>query len=134
MEIFVSVNGQKLKIPCNTKKIISGSRAFVKLTFMLSTDWDNMTVHAYIKQGEDIYDTVLDNNNSCYIPSGVKSGIFSLMLYGIGGVGGTVIATTEEVKFMVDAPLYAPNGEESGGYDEDYVATINEVRAYLGIT
>lgn len=135
MDIFVNVIGQKLKIQSNEKKIISGAHNFVKLIFMVGTDWDSMNIHAYFVQGAETYDIVLNENNECYVPSGLTEGKCSMMLYGVG-VGGIVIATTEETEFLIKAPIYSPSGDEEGdeGYDDDYVATIAEVRAYLGIT
>lgn len=135
MEIFVNVIGQKLKIPTNAKTIISGTRRFIKLTFMLNTDWDNMNVHAHFEQGESTYDTVLDSDNSCYVPSDLSAGTCTLMLYGLNS-GSTTIATTESFVFTIDESSYTPSGEESeeSGYDEDYVATVSETMTYLGLS
>lgn len=135
MDILVSVVGQRLKAPCNAKKIMSGSRKFVRIVFALSSDWYNLIAHAKFFQGENTYDAVLDEDNSCYVPSEMVQGTFSVMLYGIGGAGGTIIATTESLDFLIVDPLYSPTGDESEetDYDEDYVATTSETLSYLGI-
>lgn len=140
MDIFVKVDGQKIVLPSNMK-VVTGSSNFVKLIFTLATDWDNMSIKAIFTQviGGEKVDTkkTLDENNSCYIPSTLEEGRCVLTLYGIGGIGGSVKATTNAVDFIVMKQNYNP--EEDSGDDEEedvdlYVATNDEVRAYLGIT
>lgn len=76
----------------------------------------------------------LDNENSCYVPSGLEEGVCMLELYGIGGAGGTIKATSNAIEFNIIGQRYDPS---EGGEDEDtdgYVATVDEMKAYLGIT
>lgn len=142
MDIFVKVDGQKIVLPTNMK-VVTGSSNFVKLVFTLATDWDNMSVKAIFTQvvnGERV-DTkkTLDEYNSCYVPSTLEEGRCVLTLYGVGGIGGSVKATTNTVDFIVVKQNYNPD-EDSGDDDDDdedsdlYVATNDEVKAYLGIT
>lgn len=142
MDIFVKVDGQKIVLPTNMK-VVTGSENFVKLIFTLATDWDNMSVKAIFTQvisGERI-DTkkTLDEDNSCYIPSTLGEGRCTLTLYGVGGIGGSTKATTNAVDFIVVKQNYDPE-DDSGDDDDDdddsdlYVATNDEVKAYLGIT
>lgn len=139
MDIFVKVDGQKIILPTNMK-VVTGSANFVKLIFTLATDWNNMSVQAIFTQvvsGERV-DTkkTLDEDNSCYIPSTLVEGKCTLTLYGVGGIGGSTRATTNAVDFIAEKQNYDPEDDSDGSDDDSdsYVATNDEVRAYLGIT
>lgn len=140
MNIYIKVDGQKIVIPTNMK-IVTGSANFVRLVFTLTPDWDDMNIKAIFTQtvdGERV-DTrkTLDEYNSCYVPSTLEEGRCVLTLYGVGGIGGSVKATANTVDFIVVKQNYNPGGDSGDDDDEDsdlYVATTDEVRAYLGIT
>ena len=139
MNIYVKVNGQNLRLLSNFK-IVTGSANFIKMIFTLTSDWDDMLIKAVFTQtvdGETVeHIKTLDNENSCYVPSGLEEGVCMLELYGVGGAGGTIKATSNAIEFSIIGQRYDPS---EGGEDEDedtdgYVATVDEMKAYLGIT
>lgn len=141
MDIFVKVDGQKIVLPTNMK-IVTGSTNFVRLVFTLTPDWQDMNIKAIFTQTVDSVKTEtkrnLDEENSCYVPSVLEEGRCTFTLYGVGGAGGSTKATTNSVDFILIKQNYDPEegsgGDDGDDYDEDYVATIDEVREYLGIT
>lgn len=139
MNIYVKVNGQNLILPASFK-IVTGSANFIKMIFTLTSDWDDMSTKAVFTQminGEKVeHIKTLDSENSCFVPSGLEKGVCTVELYGVGGAGGTVKATSNAIKFIIVEQNYNPGGS-GGDEDEDeesFVATVDEMKAYLGIT
>lgn len=133
MEIFVNVIGQKLKIPSNLKRVIAGSKKFIKLIFTLSSEWTYITPHVKFIQGNNVFDASLGDSHTCYLPSGIVPGEFTMMLYGIGA-DGDIIAVTDSIKLVADSSYFNPetdgeNTEED--FDENYIATFEEILDYL---
>ena len=57
MELLVNVNNQKLRLATNLKSLVAGSQQFIKLTFNLSEEWDDLLTFAQFIQGENAYST-----------------------------------------------------------------------------
>lgn len=108
MNIFVNVVNQKLKISSNQKKIINGTQEFIKFTFNLSDDWDGLSPYAQFKQNGIAYNRYLDKNNSVYLPSKIKVGTFSIMIY---GSDSKTIAITDHISLDVIENIHVPNAE-----------------------
>lgn len=139
MDIYVKVNGQNLILPSNFK-VITGSANFIKIVFALTSDWDGMSVKAIFTQvvnGEKVeHIKTLNSEDSCYVPAALVKGTCTLELYGVGGAGGTVKATSNLAKFIVVEQNYNPSesGEDEEEEEVSLVATVDEMKAYLGIT
>lgn len=134
MEIFVNVIGQKLKIPSNLKRVVAGSRKFIKLIFTLSSEWTYITPHVKFIQGDNVFDASLGDSHTCYLPSAIVPGEFIMMLYGIGA-NGDIVAVTDDIKLVADSSYFDPetdgeNTEEE--FDDNYIATFEEILDYLG--
>ena len=100
MEISVKVEGQRLRIESNYKRLVFGTQKFVKFTFDFSADWDGLTIFAqFVQNGED-YNIFLDNDSSVFLPSDIKPGKCDMVLYGTGN--GDVIATSCALSFLID--------------------------------
>ena len=133
MEVFVNVIGQKLRIPSNFKKVIAGSKNFVKLVFTLSSDWAYMTPHAKFVQDWNVFDASLGSDHTCYLPSGIVPGKFTLTLYGVGLDGEIIAVTNDILLFAEESSFDADTDGESteDEYDGGYVATLQEILDYI---
>lgn len=134
MEIFVNVIGQKLKIPSNLKRVVAGSKKFIKLIFTLSSEWTYITPHVKFIQGNNVFDASLGNSHTCYLPSDIVPGEFIMMLYGIGA-NGDIVAVTDDIKLIADSSYFDPetDGEDTEEeFDDNYIATFEEILDYLG--
>lgn len=98
MELLIDVDNQKLRLSTNKKNIVADTQQFIKLTFRLSNDWNTLTTFVRFIQDNKYYDVYLDSNNSVYVPHEIKSGECYIGLY---GTNGTIIATSEHLKFNV---------------------------------
>lgn len=135
MEVLVNVIGQKLRIPSNFKKVITGSRKFVKFVFTLSSEWSYITPHAKFTQDDNVFDAVLGSEHTCYLPSEITSGEFVLTLYGIG-LEGEKVAVTNDILLTAENSSFNPETDGTStedDYDENYIATLPEILDYLGI-
>ena len=144
MEINVKVEGQRLRIESNYKRLVFGSQKFVKFLFELSEDWDGLTVFAqFVQDGED-YNSFLAEDNSVFLPPEIKPGKCDMILYGTGN--GDVIATSAALAFLIDdnhliidessiditPSLYEQLVAKVDAFTNN-IATAEEVEAYLGI-
>lgn len=99
MELLIDVINQKLRLATNLKHLVEGTKNFIKLTFNLSDDWNELNIFAQFIQDERYYNVDLDNNNSVYVPSGITEGICKIVLH---GTNESVVATTDYLKLTID--------------------------------
>ena len=60
MELLVNVNNQKLRLATNLKSLVAGSQKFIKFTFNLSEEWDDLLPFAQFIQNGCTYNEYLD--------------------------------------------------------------------------
>ena len=115
MELLVNVNNQKLRLATNLKSLVAGSQQFIKLTFNLSEEWDDLLTFAQFIQGENAYSQYLDENNSVYLPHEIQAGTCKVILYGTGsqGEGSQIIATTNYLEFTIDENITVANASST---------------------
>lgn len=99
MELLIDVINQKLRLVTNLKHLVEGTKNFIKLTFNLSEEWDDLLTFAQFIQGENAYSQYLDENNSVYLPHEIQAGICEVTLY---GTNEQVIATTNKLQLNID--------------------------------
>lgn len=99
MDIYVSVDNQKLRVATNLKNLISGTQQFIRFIFELSEDWDGLHPFVQFRQDDVGYNQYLDAENSAYLPSEIQPGTCTMMLY---GSNGTIKATTNYITFTID--------------------------------
>lgn len=80
MELLINVINQKLKLATNLKSLVAGTQQFIKFTFNLSDEWDDLLTFAQFIQGENAYSQYLDSDNSVYLPSEIQEGVCKLAL------------------------------------------------------
>ena len=109
MDIQVNVNNQKLKVSTNLKTFISGTQEFIKFTFnFMDKIWDDLTIFAQFRQGDNAYNAYLDSSNSVYLPSEIVAGECLLTLH---GAHDNVIAITDSLKLTIDSNNLITNAE-----------------------
>lgn len=115
MELLINVINQKLKLATNLKNLVAGSQQFIKLTFNLSEEWDDLLTFAQFIQGENAYSQYLDENNSVYLPHEIQAGTCKVILYGTGsqGEGSQIIATTNYLEFTIDENITVANASST---------------------
>lgn len=129
MNVGVSVIGQRLSFNSNAMKIVSGSKNFVRFVFSFTADWDSLSTYAQFIQDGSSYIVEVGDDKACYLPDVIVDGECTLSLRGIGGAGGSVIATTNPLTFNVTKSNYREDGSEE--IIEDVIATVEEVQAYI---
>lgn len=126
MEVFINVVGQKLKIATNCRTFVEGSSNFIKLTFILSDEWDGLEKKAQFIQDGTAYDAFLDRNNSVYLPARIHDGKCELILF---GTSGTIVAITDGLILNIKGTNYSGEGKDV----TLVMATIEEMKEYLNI-
>ena len=99
MELTINVQNQRLYLATNLKTLVSGSNNFVKFTFALSSEWDDLLPFVQFQQEGNTYNKYLDNDKSVYLPYEIEPGKCTLMLY---GSAGNVIATTNYLELNIN--------------------------------
>ena len=94
-----NIANQKLKIATNLKSLVAGTQEFVRFTFNLTGDWDDLMTFAQFQQNGIAYNAYLDENNSAYLPSEIGVGTCTMMLY---GSNDKTIATTNYLTLSID--------------------------------
>lgn len=98
MELLVNVNNQKLRLATNLKSLVAGSQQFIKFTFNLSDEWDDLLPFAQFIQDNSTYNSYLDTNNSVYLPPEIHAGRCQVTLY---GTNGRVVSTTNRLELNI---------------------------------
>lgn len=128
MELLVNVVNQKLKLATNLKSFVAGTQQFIKLTFNLSDEWDNLLTFAQFIQGENVYSQYLDENNSVYLPHEIQAGTCKVILYGTGsqGEGSQIIATTNYLEFNIDENIVVADASSTEISQSLYDQLVNQ--------
>ena len=115
MELLINVINQKLKLATNLKSLVAGTQQFIKFTFNLSNEWDDLLTFAQFIQGENAYSQYLDSDNSVYLPSEIQKGVCKLALCGTGsqGEGSHIIATTNYLELNIDENILVSNASST---------------------
>lgn len=98
MNIQINVINQKLRLATNLKSYVAGSQQFIKFTFNISEEWNNLLPFAQFIQNGSTYNKYLDSNNSVYLPSEIQAGVCQVTLY---GTNGRVVATTNKLELKI---------------------------------
>lgn len=102
MDILVNVVNQELKIATNLKNYVEGTQEFIRFVFNLTGDWKDLTVFAQFTQDDASYNVYLDDHDSVYLPSEIKAGICTMVLYGSNAY---TVATTDYVTLTIDESI-----------------------------
>lgn len=131
MNININVIGQRLHMMSNLRGFVDGSQEFVKFTFSLDADWNDLIASAQFMQNGIAYNQLLDSDNSCYLPAEIQAGTVTLMLY---GTGGNTIATTNYLTLTLDANIFVSDAESTEISQSLYTQLVNLVRSYTTST
>lgn len=128
MELLVNVNNQKLRLATNLKSLVAGSQQFIKFTFNLSDEWDDLLTFAQFIQGSNSYNAYLDEDNSVYLPHEIQAGTCKLILYGTGsqGEGSQIIATTNYLELNIDENITVANASSTDISQSLYDQLVNK--------
>lgn len=130
MNIQVYVSNQKLRIATNLKSLVSGTQEFIRFEFILSEEWENLTVFAQFRQDENAYNRYLDDNNCVYLPPEIVPGDCMVMLY---GTKENVIATSNHIILNIDENMIikdAQSVEISTSLYNQLVEKVNELQGF----
>ena len=100
MDIFITVDKQKMRCNNNVRSFVAGTQEFVLFNFLLSDEWDNLTTYAQFTQNGKSYNVYLDSDDSAYLPPEIKEGICNLALR---GTRENTIAVTEPIKLNLSS-------------------------------
>ena len=125
MTILINVVNQDLRLMTPFKALVSGTQKFIRFKFMLNEIWENVMPFAQFVQNDVGYNVYLDEDNCAYLPTEIKDGTFTLMLY---GAGEEVIATTNYLRIKINKNNYiedAQSTEISKSLYAQLVAKVN---------
>lgn len=128
MDILVNVANQKLKIATNLKSLVAGTQEFVRFTFNLTGDWDDLMTFAQFRQNGVAYNAYLDENNSAYLPSEIGIGTCTLMLY---GSNDKTIATTNYLTLTIDENILVSDANSTEISESLYTQLVTKVNTLL---
>lgn len=128
MDILVNVANQKLKIATNLKSLVAGTQEFVRFTFNLTGDWDDLMTFAQFQQNGVAYNAYLDENNSAYLPSEIGVGTCTLMLY---GSNDKTIATTNYLTLSIDENILVSDANSTEISESLYNQLVTKVNTLL---
>lgn len=132
MDVLVVVSGQRLRIPADSKRFVSGTKNSVRFVFNFDQLWDGMNLYAKFEQGENSVEKDLDAFNSVYLPDTLLPGDAQVSIYGTGT--NKVAKSFKTTINLVDGTL-VPDQPSGGDTDVDLdIATLNEVKMYLNIS
>ena len=98
MNIFITVNKQRMHLTSNNRSYVAGTQEFILFNFVLSNDWDNLTTFAQFIQDGKPYNVYLDSDNTAYLPPEIHKGTCTLALK---GTKGNTIAVTEPLQLTL---------------------------------
>lgn len=127
MDILVNVANQKLKIATNLKSLVAGTQEFVRFTFNLTGDWDDLMTFAQFQQNGVAYNAYLDENNSAYLPSEIGVGTCTLMLY---GSNDKTIATTNYLTLSIDENILVSDANSTEISESLYNQLVTKVNTF----
>lgn len=131
-DIIVQVRNQRIK--CVDQTIVSDSRNYQYVKFEFDSDWDGLIKTAVFRNGENVFNVLIDDTCRCLIPEGaLKSGVLEISVFGGDRITATA-ACFNVVKsgyVSADAPP-APEPDVYASLVElaaNAVNVANEVRA-----
>ena len=131
-DIIVQVRNQRIK--CVDQTIVSDSRNHQYVKFEFDSDWDGLIKTAVFRNGENVFNVLIDDTCRCLIPEGaLKSGVLEISVFGGDRITATA-ACFNVVKsgyVSADAPP-APEPDVYASLVElaaNAVNVANEVRA-----
>ena len=128
MNILVNVVNQRLKIATNQLEYVSGTQRFVKFTFnFLDSSWGDLTTLAQFTQGDQSYNSYLDEDNSVYLPAEIKAGKCTLMIY---GTGGTVIGPSNSIELTINESGFVSDASSTEITQTLYQQLVDRVTEY----
>lgn len=107
MDVLVTVTGQAMNFTENSHQLAAGTQEYVKFIFDLSDDWKNLHTFVQFCQNKNSYNIYLDEDNSAYLPTEIKNGIFSIALQ--GNLGNTIAKTNLYILNINKDPIYIDN-------------------------
>lgn len=147
MDILINVAGQNLRTTTNNRRLVAGTREYIRFVFALSEDWSGLIIFAQFTQNGKSYNKYLNEDCSVTLPQEITDGEFELALQGnldkvtaksfplIFEVERDPItsdaSSTEITLSLYDQMLKLWGIEPSG---DTSIATPDEVKTYLGIT
>lgn len=128
MGIFINVEDQKMHDISSIEELVSGSQNFVRFTFNLGKEWDNLLTFAQFRQNDKAYNQYLDEDGSVYLPAEIKAGIFTLMLY---GSNDKTIATTNYLTFRVNENNLISDAQSTEISESLYNQLVTKINAII---
>ena len=128
MGIFINVEDQKMHDISSIEELVSGSQNFVRFTFNLGKEWDNLLTFAQFRQNDKAYNQYLDEDGSVYLPAEIKAGIFTLMLY---GSNDKTIATTNYLTFRVNENNLISDAQSTEISESLYNQLVTKINASI---
>ena len=132
MTIIINVIGQQIAVKGHKVPLAPHSENFIKLTFLLSSEWKNFKTFAQFRQSNNPpVNVYLDESNSVYVPREIKAGNFTVMLY---GAGESIIGTTNCLIFDMVDNCFSADAIETDLTPTLYQQLLNEFKSYLAST
>jgi hypothetical protein len=129
MDVFITVNNQKMRCNNNVKTFVAGTQEFISFNFILSEDWENLTIYAQFSQSnKKPYNVYLDSQGCAYLPSEIEEGICTLTLK---GVKNNTIAVTEPLQLYISKNSIENDAETTGITLTLYEQLVNKVDSLL---
>lgn len=128
MTVFVNLINQKLKISTNLKSFVDGTQNFIRFSFNLNEDWDNLLIFAQFSQNGKAYNLYLDDDNCVYLPPEIRAGNCTLMLY---GTGNNTIATTNYLTLRLDENILISDASSTEISETLYTQLVNKFNSLL---
>ena len=132
MTIIIDVTDQQIAVKGHKVPLAPHSKNFIKLTFLLSSEWKNFKTFAQFRQSNNPpVNVYLDESNSVYVPREIKAGNFTVMLY---GAGESIIGTTNCLIFDMVDNCFSADAIETDLTPTLYQQLLNEFKSYLAST
>ncbi len=128
MNILVNLINQKLKIATNLKSFVDGTKNFIRFSFNLSDDWNDLLTFAQFSQNGKAYNKYLDDENCVYLPPEIRAGNCTLMLY---GTGDNTIATTNYLTLKIDENILISDASSTEISETLYTQLVNKFNSLL---
>lgn len=132
MTIIINVIDQQMDVKGHKVPLAPHSKNFIKLTFLLPSEWKNFKTFAQFRQSNNSpINVYLDESNSVYVPREIKAGNFTVMLY---GAGESIIGTTNCLIFDMVDNCFSTDAIETDLTPTLYQQLLNEFKGYLAST
>lgn len=98
MDVFITVDKQKMRCSNNVRSFVAGTQEFILFNFLLPDEWKELTVYAQFIQNGESYNIYLDSDYKAYLPPEIKAGTCILALK---GTKGNTIAITKPLRLDI---------------------------------